>query len=121
MYNLEGKIGGDSGLSEAGLEYARRLADFAKDVVATEVKVDEETGEEKRVARPARLWTSTLRRTKETAQFIKKEKMTFKWDNHDEGRPSAYLTFLLAYKFFILTSPSLSISFFASQSDMDPV
>eukprot|EP00956_Cyclotella_meneghiniana_P022918 scaffold43858_cov67-Cyclotella_meneghiniana.AAC.5 len=84
MYNLEGKIGGDSGLSEAGLEYARRLADFAKDVVATEVKVDEETGEEKRVARPARLWTSTLRRTKETAQFIKKEKMTFKWDNHDE-------------------------------------
>ena len=121
MYNLEGKIGGDSGLSEAGLEYARRLADFAKDVVATEVKVDEETGEEKRVARPARLWTSTLRRTKETAQFIKKEKMTFKWDNHDEGRPSAYLTFLLTYKLFILTSPSLSISLFASQSDMDPV
>ena len=121
MYNLEGKIGGDSGLSEAGLEYARRLAEFAKDVVGTEVKVDEETGEEKRVARPARLWTSTLKRTKETAQFIKKEVMTFKWDNHDEGRPSAYLMFLLTYNLFILTFPSLSLSFFASQSDMDPV
>lgn len=43
------------------------------------------TGEEKRVPRPARLWTSTLRRTKETAQFIKREKVTtHKWDNGDQ-------------------------------------
>lgn len=90
-YNLVGKIGGDAGLTEAGLEYARRLADFAKNVVATKVEVDEETGEEKREARPARLWTSTLRRTKETAQFIKQENVTFKWDNNDEGnRPGSY-------------------------------
>eukprot|EP00804_Cyclotella_cryptica_P018383 CCRYP_020368-RA/>CCRYP_020368-RA protein AED:0.27 eAED:0.27 QI:905/1/1/1/0.8/0.83/6/176/281 len=87
-YNLVGKIGGDSGLTEAGLEYARRLADFAKDVVATKVVVDEKTGEERREVRPARLWTSTLRRTKETAQFIKQESVTFKWDNNDEGNPS---------------------------------
>ncbi|EED94866.1 6-phosphofructo 2-kinase, partial [Thalassiosira pseudonana CCMP1335] len=67
-YNLSGKIGGDSGLTEAGLEYARRLADFAKDEIRTD--------------RPARLWTSTLKRTKETAQFIKREPKTFK--NLDE-------------------------------------
>ena len=41
------------------------------DVVGMETVKDESTGEEKRVHRPARLWTSTLRRTKETAQFIK--------------------------------------------------
>lgn len=84
-YNLLGKIGGDAGLTEAGLEYARRLADFAYNEVGMEVEKDEETGEEKRVPRPARLWTSTLRRTKETAQFIKHKKIsTHKWDNGDE-------------------------------------
>lgn len=84
-YNLLGKIGGDAGLTDAGLEYARRLADFAHDVVGMETVKDESTGEEKRVHRPARLWTSTLRRTKETAQFIKKEAVTtHKWDNGDE-------------------------------------
>lgn len=84
-YNLLGKIGGDAGLTEAGLEYARRLADFARDVVGTQVVKDEETGEEKRVPCPARLWTSTLRRTKETAQFIRRETIkSHKWDNGDE-------------------------------------
>ncbi|KAL7528385.1 hypothetical protein ACHAWF_002542 [Thalassiosira exigua] len=84
-YNLVGKIGGDSGLTDAGREYSRRLADFAQNEVAMDVEKDEETGEEKRTPRPARLWTSTLRRTKETAQFIKKSKIsTFKWDNGDE-------------------------------------
>ena len=84
-YNLLGKIGGDAGLTEPGMEYARRLAVFARDHVGMEVVKDEETGEEKRIPRPARLWTSTLRRTKETAQFIKHEKIqSFKWDNRDE-------------------------------------
>ena len=60
-------------------------------MVAKKVVVDEKTGEEKRESRPARLWTSTLRRTKETAQFIKQENVTFKWDNNDEGkRPGSY-------------------------------
>jgi len=80
-YNVLGKIGGDSGLSSAGLEYARRLGAFAKEVVAQEKVVDEETGEEKRVPRPCRLWTSTLRRTKETAQFIDNEEFEHLFDN----------------------------------------
>ena len=33
-YNLLGKIGGDSGLTPAGKEYARRLAVFAKEEIA---------------------------------------------------------------------------------------
>mmetsp|Transcript_25163 Transcript_25163/g.53209 ORF Transcript_25163/g.53209 Transcript_25163/m.53209 type:complete len:515 (-) Transcript_25163:323-1867(-) len=84
-YNLLGKIGGDAGLTEAGLEYARRLAVFAKDVIGMETTKDETTGEEIKSPIPARLWTSTLRRTKETAQFIKRESITtHKWDNGDE-------------------------------------
>lgn len=84
-YNLLGKIGGDAGLTDAGLEYGRRLADFAKNEIGMEVVKDDKTGEKKRVPRPARLWTSTLRRTKETAQFIKREKITtHKWDNGDQ-------------------------------------
>ena len=70
-YNLLGKIGGDSGLTAAGKEYARRLAEFAKDVIATDkLGVDPVTGEDVTRPRPGRLWTSTLRRTQETAQFI---------------------------------------------------
>lgn len=68
-YNVLGKIGGDSGLSKNGLEYARRLARFAKDVIATKTIVKDDDSEEK-VQVPARLWTSTLRRTIETAQFL---------------------------------------------------
>merc|ERR1719291_635225 len=84
-YNLLGKIGGDSGLTDAGREYARRLADFARDVVGMSITKDATTGEEKRTPRPARLWTSTLKRTKETAQFIKQCKiLRHKWDNGDE-------------------------------------
>merc|ERR1719217_997372 len=70
-YNLSGKIGGDSGLTEAGREFARRLAVFAHNTVGMSIETDPETGEEKRTPCPARLWTSTLRRTKETAQYIK--------------------------------------------------
>ena len=83
-YNLLGKIGGDSGLTDAGRKYAQRLADFAHNVIGMKVERDKITGEEKRTPQPARLWTSTLRRTKETAQFIKHEKIpAFKWDNGD--------------------------------------
>mmetsp|Transcript_46056 Transcript_46056/g.68603 ORF Transcript_46056/g.68603 Transcript_46056/m.68603 type:complete len:602 (-) Transcript_46056:159-1964(-) len=75
-YNTLGKIGGDSGLSNAGKEYARRLAVFAQEHIA---KLGDPNGE----ARPARLWTSTLRRTKETAQFIPHPTMEWEWDNGD--------------------------------------
>lgn len=81
-YNLLGKIGGDSGLTPAGKEYARRLAEFARDVIATEPTVgtdpDAGTGDgpPPTKPRPARLWTSTLRRTKETAHFIEHDVRT---------------------------------------------
>jgi hypothetical protein len=84
-YNLLGKIGGDSGLTLAGVEYARRLADFAAENIAMETVKDPETGEDIKSARPARLWTSTLRRTKETAKYIKHKKIHHTWDNGDTG------------------------------------
>ena len=62
-YNALGKIGGDSGLSAHGDIYAQRLADF----VDTKITKDKDTKKEV----PARLWTSTMRRTKETTKYIK--------------------------------------------------
>lgn len=61
QYNRLGKIGGNSGVTEFGLEYARRLAKFAKETICHE---DGENDNK------ARLWTSSMRRTNETAQFI---------------------------------------------------
>jgi broad specificity phosphatase PhoE/predicted kinase len=52
--NLQGRIGGDSGLSPAGEAYAARLANFFHTAVPAE--------------RMPVVWTSTLRRTLETAQ-----------------------------------------------------
>jgi broad specificity phosphatase PhoE len=86
-YNLLGKIGGDSGLSPAGVEYAKRLAEFAQEHIATRKLVhpvaNPNDGTTEHV--PARLWTSTLRRTKETAQFIQHPKLCHTWDNGDTG------------------------------------
>jgi hypothetical protein len=66
-YNTEGRIGGDSGLSEHGLAYAHKLAEFVEQKVTRDP--------EGRVL-PARLWTSTMRRTIETAQFISNPKIS---------------------------------------------
>ena len=74
-YNAVGRIGGDSGLSEHGVAYARNLAAF----VETNVVRDE-----KGMSRPGRLWTSTMRRTRETAQFIQQPKLMIP----DEDDPS---------------------------------
>ena len=79
-YNVLGKIGGDSSLSVNGLEYARRLADFAETKIAKSTQTNE-NGEEVEVEKPCRLWTSTLKRTKETAQFIKHPCKVYEWDN----------------------------------------
>jgi broad specificity phosphatase PhoE len=65
-YNDLGKIGGDSGLTQHGLNYAKRLAEFVEKKI-----VKDEDGEERR----ARLWTSSMRRTRETSQFIKQNKI----------------------------------------------
>lgn len=60
-YNAAGKLGGNPPLTEAGQEYARRLAKFAE---ANICKDDQ--GE----TRKARLWTSSLQRTILTAEHI---------------------------------------------------
>jgi len=83
-YNLLGKIGGDSGLSKNGDEYARRLAKFAKETIGSSTVIDEDTGEEVKKKVPARLWTSTLVRTKETAKYIEHEEIVAEWDNGDK-------------------------------------
>lgn len=77
-YNLLGKIGGDSGLTPAGQEYARRLAEFCRDHIS---KSEDGSSTEE----PCRLWTSTLRRTKETAKYIEHTKLQHTWDNGDTG------------------------------------
>jgi broad specificity phosphatase PhoE len=79
-YNNLGRIGGDSGLSEHGLRYAEKLAEF----VEAQVVRDPATGAEV----PARLWTSTMRRTKETAQFIQQRKVLIQPD--PDNRESDY-------------------------------
>ena len=120
-YNLLGKIGGDSGLTPAGIEYARRLAQFAKEHIAMNQQMGydgilETEGDDKgsdtsndskktegeeleegggttsetpttktKKERPCRLWTSTLRRTRETAQFIEHNKFEHTWDNGETG------------------------------------
>lgn len=107
-YNLLGKIGGDSGLTPAGIEYARRLAIFAEEEIAQPRPEDQaHNGEVYRAAiyasgnengdaenarnqnpnasknkeRPCRLWTSTMRRTQETAQFIEHSNFNHTFDN----------------------------------------
>lgn len=51
-YNVEGRIGGNSALSERGVAYSRALADFFAERPLT------------------RVWTSTLRRTRQTASAL---------------------------------------------------
>ena len=105
-YNLLGKIGGDSGLTPAGVEYARRLAIFAKEEIARPRPEDQAHNGEVAKAislnggnsdlndvrdvnksnkeRPCRLWTSTLRRTQETAQFMEHSKFDHTFDNGEK-------------------------------------
>lgn len=59
-YNALGRIGGDSGLTSHGDAYARKLGEYVKEHILVDGN--------KNV--PARLWTSTMRRTKETAAYI---------------------------------------------------
>jgi len=90
-YNVLGKIGGDAGVSANGLEYSKRLAKFASEHIAqnnnTTKSDNGETGDTTdNTERPCRLWTSTLRRTKETAQFISHHSFEHEWDNGEVGQ-----------------------------------
>lgn len=77
VYNDFGRIGGDSGLSEHGVRYAEKLAQFVEDVVTKDANGNEI---------PARLWTSTMRRTKETTQFIKQKTLVVRPDPADPSQ-----------------------------------
>ncbi|GBG35017.1 6-phosphofructo-2-kinase/fructose-2,6-bisphosphatase [Hondaea fermentalgiana] len=79
QYNVLGKIGGDSQLSESGEQYAKELAKF----VHTEILGLDEDGNfkdpENRVVPHARLFTSSLRRTQLTARHIVHHKCDDGW------------------------------------------
>jgi len=64
-YNEYGQIGGDSGLTERGEEYATALGKWVTDNVACPNGVPQ----------PARLWTSTMRRTVQTARHISHQRL----------------------------------------------
>ncbi|KAF7317071.1 6PF2K domain-containing protein [Mycena chlorophos] len=67
QYNVEGKLGGDSLLSPRGMEYARALpALIKKNVGDAQLTV----------------WTSTLKRTIQTAELLEYTKLT--WKSLDE-------------------------------------
>ncbi|KAH0830401.1 bifunctional 6-phosphofructo-2-kinase/fructose-2,6-bisphosphate 2-phosphatase [Lanmaoa asiatica] len=67
QFNVEGKIGGDSPLSERGLQYARALPELVR----------------KHIGHAAlTVWTSTLQRTIQTAQDLPYPKLT--WKSLDE-------------------------------------
>ena len=67
QYNVEGKIGGDSDLSERGWAYARALPQLIQDHIGDE---------------PLTVWHSSLRRTAQTAGFLKYPKLM--WKSLDE-------------------------------------
>ncbi|KAF9228649.1 bifunctional 6-phosphofructo-2-kinase/fructose-2,6-bisphosphate 2-phosphatase [Gyrodon lividus] len=67
QFNVEGKIGGDSPLSERGLQYARALPELVRRHIGDA---------------PLTVWTSTLQRTIQTAQYLPYPKLT--WKSLDE-------------------------------------
>ncbi|KAJ7746378.1 6-phosphofructo-2-kinase-domain-containing protein [Mycena metata] len=67
QYNVEGKIGGDSLLSPRGMEYAKALPALITDNIGDQ---------------PLTVWSSTLRRTIQTAEDLKYTKLT--WKSLDE-------------------------------------
>lgn len=71
MYNLSGQIGGDADLSSRGQEYAKMLPDLVR----------QSAGDV-----PLTVWTSTLKRTAQTARYLPYEKLSWKaLDELDSG------------------------------------
>ncbi|EPQ30366.1 uncharacterized protein PFL1_01892 [Pseudozyma flocculosa PF-1] len=67
QYNVEGKIGGDSCLSERGMAYAKALPQLIQDNIGDA---------------PLTVWHSTLKRTGQTASFLPYPKLA--WKSLDE-------------------------------------
>nr|POE65873.1 fructose-2,6-bisphosphatase [Quercus suber] len=71
MFNLSGQIGGDADLSSRGQMYAQKLPEL----------VANSAGD-----RPLTVWTSTLKRTAQTARHLRYEKLAWKaLDELDSG------------------------------------
>jgi len=78
MYNLSGRIGGDADLSPRGHQYAKMLLDLVMNSKSPDDKVDE--------GHPLTVWTSTLKRTAQTARYLPYEKLSWKaLDELDSG------------------------------------
>uniref|UniRef100_A0A7S3JY63 6-phosphofructo-2-kinase domain-containing protein n=2 Tax=Aureoumbra lagunensis TaxID=44058 RepID=A0A7S3JY63_9STRA len=88
-YNVKGKIGGDSGLSGEGDKFARALADFAdKNII---IDHDGLFGPKSNIV-PVRLWTSTMRRTRETAKYLRHDKIHIAYHGDDvDGRSQDWI------------------------------
>ncbi|KAK9378346.1 6-phosphofructo-2-kinase-domain-containing protein [Kockiozyma suomiensis] len=72
MFNVDGKIGGDSDLSPRGREYARQLPAITRKSVGDQ---------------PLTVWTSTLKRTQQTAKYLPYRQLTWKaLDELDGGQ-----------------------------------
>jgi len=72
MYNLDGKIGGDADISPRGEAYARSLPQLVRQAVGPNTQLT--------------VWTSTLKRTIQTARFLPFEKLEWKaLDELDSG------------------------------------
>lgn len=70
-YNLTGKLGGDSSLSPRGQLYAEKLPQLVREAVGD---------------RPLTVWTSTLKRTQQTAKYLPYPKLHWKaLDELDAG------------------------------------
>lgn len=72
QYNLEGKIGGDAALSERGVKYSHKLVELVNKYIPNHDKLE--------------VWTSTLKRTQQTAKFLPFPKKQWKaLDELDAG------------------------------------
>lgn len=81
-----------AGLSaDHGVAYARALADFAHN------KICLRDGKEV----PSRLWTSTLRRTRETAQFITQKKLLVKDESGEIGSSLLIIIIIIIISLYI--------------------
>jgi len=65
VYNMQNRIGGDSGLSEEGEQYARILAEYVESEILNSKKSVAKD------AKHARLYTSTMQRSIQTTKWIK--------------------------------------------------
>lgn len=70
IYNLDGKIGGDSGLAPRGEAYARALPALIIDRLPV--------SREEQQPIPVSVWTSTLKRTIQTAAYLPFPKLRWK-------------------------------------------